>query len=407
MRNVHYGWVMVVICMGVLAARSLPLQTFGVFLKPLTAEFGWDRGALSVAISLNLIVGGGLGIISGRLSDRYGPRPLVTIGGLLTGVAFLLLSQINALWHVYLIWGILMGIGFGFSVIPIMSTIPKWFTKKRGIAVGIAMSGMGVGGIIAPLITQWLISTYDWRYAYIILGLVTIIIIIPIAQFMKHSPQQAGLEPYGGYEASEAIRPYNSAIEILSLSQAIKTIRFWLFGLVLASIFLCLSSITIHIIPHATDLGISTITAASILSVTAGIGIIGRLGIGFISDRVGGLSTLLACVGLVTLAIIWLIFAKEMWMFYIFAVVFGIAQGGFITLLSVVTAELFGLISLGAILGGVVVFATIGDAIGGPIAGAIFDITGSYRLAFLIFAAICAMALILSVILLRIRAKQI
>jgi len=269
------------------------------------------------------------------------------------------------------------------------------------------MSGMGVGGIIAPLITQWLISTYDWRYAYIILGLVTIIIIIPIAQFMKHSPQQAGLEPYGGYEASEAIRPYNSAIEILSLSQAIKTIRFWLFGLVLASIFLCLSSITIHIIPHATDLGISTITAASILSVTAGIGIIGRLGIGFISDRVGGLSTLLACVGLVTLAIIWLIFAKEMWMFYIFAVVFGIAQGGFITLLSVVTAELFGLISLGAILGGVVVFATIGDAIGGPIAGAIFDITGSYRLAFLIFAAICAMALILSVILLRIRAKQI
>jgi len=116
MRNVHYGWVMVVICMGVLAARSLPLQTFGVFLKPLTAEFGWDRGALSAAISLNLIVGGGLGIISGRLSDRYGPRPLVTIGGLLTGVAFLLLSQINALWHVYLIWGILYPSGLQRSV---------------------------------------------------------------------------------------------------------------------------------------------------------------------------------------------------------------------------------------------------------------------------------------------------
>ena len=91
MRNVHYGWVMVVICMGVLTARSFPLQSFGVFLKPLTAEFGWDRGALSVAISLSLIVGGGLGIFSGRLSDRYGPRLLVTIGGLLTGVAFLII----------------------------------------------------------------------------------------------------------------------------------------------------------------------------------------------------------------------------------------------------------------------------------------------------------------------------
>jgi MFS family permease len=171
--------------------------------------------------------------------------------------------------------------------------------------------------------------------------------------------------------------------------------------------FLCLSSITVHIIPHANDIGIPTITAASILSVTAGIGIIGRLGIGFISDRVGGLSTLLACVGLTTLAIIWLIFAKEMWMFYIFAVVFGIAQGGFITLLSIVTAELFGLVSLGAILGGIVLFATIGDAIGAPIAGIIFDITGNYSLAFLIFGVICAMALILSVILLRSRAKQI
>ena len=407
MRNVHYGWVMVIICIGVLAARSFPLQSFGVFMKPLTAEFGWDRGALSAALSLNLIVGGGLGILSGRLSDRYGPRLLVTIGGLLTGVAFLLLSQINALWHVYLIWGILMGTGFGFSVIPIMSTLPKWFTKKRGIAVGIAMSGMGLGGIIAPLITQWLISTYDWRYAYIILGIITIIIIIPIAQFMKHSPQQAGLDPYGGDEASEDIQSRRSTIEILSLSRAIKTIRFWLFGLILASMFLCFSSITIHIIPHASDIGIPTITAASILSVTAGIGIIGRLGTGFISDRVGGLSTLFACVGLATLAIIWLIFAKEMWMFYIFAVVFGIAQGGFITLFSVVTAELFGLVSLGAILGGITLFATIGDAIGAPIAGSIFDITGNYTLAFLIFGAVCATALILSVILLRIRAKQI
>jgi MFS family permease len=107
------------------------------------------------------------------------------------------------------------------------------------------------------------------------------------------------------------------------------------------------------------------------------------------------------------LAIIWLIFAEEMWMFYIFAVVFGIAQGGFITLLSVVTAELFGLVSLGAILGGITLFATIGDAIGAPIAGSIFDITGNYSLAFLIFGAVCAIALILSVILLRIRAKQI
>jgi MFS family permease len=399
---------MVTILFGVLAARALPLHSFGVFLKPITAEFGWDRGALSAALSLNLIVGGGLGILSGRLSDRYGPRLLITIGGLLTGVAFLLLSQINALWHVYLIWGILMGIGWGFSIIPILATIPKWFTKKRGLAMGITMTGSSLGGIVAPLLTQWLISSHGWRWAYVILGLITMIIIIPITQFMKHNPQQSGLKPYGGDETSEDSRSRSSAIEILTLNRAIRTVQFWLFGLILTSMFLCLASITVHIVPHASDIGIPTITAASILSVIAGIGILGRLGIGIISDRVGGLLALIACVSLATLAITWLMFAEDMWMFYIFAVLFGIAQGGFLTLLSIVTAELFGLVSLGTIIGGITLFATTGDAIGAPVAGSIFDITGNYKLAFLIFGAIGAAALILSVILfLRNRAKQI
>jgi MFS family permease len=373
----------------------------------MTTEFNWDRGSLSAALSLSLLVGGSLGILGGRLSDRYGTRLLVTISGISTGTAFLLLSQITALWQVYLIWGILMGIGFGFCVIPIMATIPRWFIKRLGIAMGIAMMGSGLGGIIAPLLTQWLISSYGWRYAFIILGVIILIIVIPLAQLLKRSPQQVGLKPYGVDEIIEDNQSHGSAIELLSLSQAIRTIRFWLFGLILASVFLCLSSMTVHIVPHASDTGIPAINAASILSITAGIGIIGRLGIGLISDRIGGLLTLSACVGLLTLALIWLIFAKEMWMFYIFAVVFGIAQAGFITLLSIVTTELFGLVSLGAILGGVILFATIGDAIGAPVAGAIFDITGNYRLAFLIFVAIGAMALILSVLLLRIRVKQI
>jgi len=180
LKNVHYAWVMVAISVGILVVHALAFFCFGVFLKPITMEFGWDRGALSATYSVLVLVGGGAGILSGKLSDRYGPRPLVTIGGLLTGIALLLMSQINSLWQVYLIWGALMGIGFSFCSIPLMAIIPRWFSKKQGIAMGIATAGKGIGGIISPLLAQWLISAYSWRYAFTTLGFVALIIIIPI-----------------------------------------------------------------------------------------------------------------------------------------------------------------------------------------------------------------------------------
>jgi MFS family permease len=396
---------MVVISAGVLLAHALTLYAFGVFLKPMTMEFNWDRGALSAAYSMSVLVGGGLGILSGRLTDKYGPRPIVTIGGLLTGIAFLLMSQISALWQVYLIWGIPMGIGFSFCLIPVMSIIPRWFIKRRGIAMGLVMTGMGLGGIITPPLAQWLISASGWRWAYIILGVITLVIIIPIAQFMKHSPQRAGLKPYGEDEIIEDKQPQSSAMEGLSFSQAIRTSRFWLFGLILASFFFCFGTVIVHIVPHASDIGIPTIIAASIVSIAAGVSIIARLGIGFISDRVGGTLALSACVSLVTLALIWLLFAREIWMFYVFAVVFGLSYGGLITLLPVVAAELFGLVSLGIILGGLTFVGTIGEALGAPLSGTIFDTTGSYRLAFIIAIVICAVAVILSLILLKYKVK--
>lgn len=405
LQRVHYAWVIVIISVVVLAAVGFTFYPFGVFLKPITEEFNWDRGALSGALSLCIIVGGSLGILSGRLSDRYGPRPIVTIGGLLCGIAFLLLSQINALWHVYLILGIIMGIGGSFCLVPIMPIVPRWFTKRRGIATGIAMAGFGVGGIIAPLLTQWLISAYDWRWALIILGIITIIIIVPLAQFMRHSPRQVGLKPYGGDEVIEDKQSPSSAIEGLSFSQAIRTRGFWLFGLIQTCALFSLVTVMIHIVPHASDVGIPEVIAASILSFFAAISIIGRLVIGFISDKIGGRLVLSVCLSLITLALIWLLFAKEIWMFYVFAVVFGVANGGFTTLLPVVSAELFGLVSLGVIIGGLGIFATLGEASGPPVSGTIFDITGSYHLAFLICIAISTVAVILSLVLLRSKGK--
>ena len=144
LKNLHYGWVMVIMAACIMAIHALPIYTFGVFLVPLTTKFNWERGALSGAYSVYMLLGGFLALLSGRLSDKYGPRILVTLNGLLTGIGFLLLTQINSLWQVYLIWGLFMGVAGSCCFIPLLSAIPKWFTKKRGLAKGLTVTGYGL-----------------------------------------------------------------------------------------------------------------------------------------------------------------------------------------------------------------------------------------------------------------------
>jgi len=401
LKHLHYGWVMVVMAGCILSVFALSGFTFGIFLPPLTTEFNWERGALSAAFSIFVLINGFLAIFSGRLSDKYGPRPLVTIAGLFIGTGLLLMSQVSSLWQVYVIWGLIMAIGGASCIVPITSTIPRWFAQKRGIAVGITYTGFGLGGLICAPLAQWLISSYGWQQAYVILGLITFVAIIPLAQLMKHSPQRIGLRPYGEDGTIEDKQSSVSIVGGFSFKQAIKTGRFWLLSLTLFGFFFIILVITVHIVPHALDIGLSAMTAAGILAIIHGTSIIGRISIGFICDRIGARRALTTCFVPVTLALIWLLFAQEVWMLYVFAVVFGVGWGGIASLLPLVPAELFGLGSLGIIFGSVLFLGTAGGAIGPLLAGTIFDVTGSYRLALLICVIIGVLAIILSLILLR------
>ena len=382
------------------------MYTFGVFLVPVTTELNWERGAISGAYSMYMLISGPLAILSGRLSDKYkhGARILVTFSGLLTGIGFLLMSQIKSLWQAYLILGFFMGIGSSCGSIPLNATIPRWFAKRRGIAVGIAIAGIGLGATIAPSLAQWLISAYGWRQAFLILGLITLIIVVPLAQFIKHSPQQIGLKPYG---ENGIIEDKQSLVtEMGSFKQAIKTSHFWLLGLIRFCFVLYMQAVIIHLVPYAVDIGIPAIIAAGIMSIHAGVSVIGRLSMGFISDRIGGRLALSVSLITLTLALIWLPLAKEIWVFYIFAVVFGLAYGGVVPpLLTLLPAEFFGLKSLGIILGALNIFLTVGGSFGPPLAGSIFDVTGSYSLAFLIYIILSTLAFMLSLILLRSKGK--
>ncbi len=229
-KPLHYGWIVVAGSMTVLAISSLTGFSFGIFLKPVTSEFGWERGSFSLAVSITLLGSGLLSILTGRLSDKHGPRFLVTAGGLLVGTGFLLMSRITALWQVYLIFGFLIAVGTSTMVVPITSTIPRWFATRRGIAMGLTFSGVSIGTIIGPILTQSLISIQGWREGYMMLGVVSLLLAPLVAQVLRHSPEQVGVRPYGEDQSRRNEPTTETSYASVSLKQAMRTSRFWILG---------------------------------------------------------------------------------------------------------------------------------------------------------------------------------
>jgi len=374
--------------------------SFGVFFKPVLTDFGWTRAATSGAHSLCFLLSGAEGIFLGRLSDRYGPRLTVTICGIIFGLGYLLMAQINALWQLYLFYGVMVAVGVG-SYVPLISAVARWFVKRRGLMSGIVVSGVGAGTMVMPPVANLLISNYGWRNSYVIVGIIALVLIVVAAQFLRRDPSQMGQLPYGADEVkSESTAP---GAQGFSLNEAIRTRQFWIFTVALFFALFCIQTMLLHIVPHATDIGISTVSAAGILSVIGGLSIVGRIGTGSMSDRIGNRLSLVIVLILISVALFWLTAVREMWMFYLFAIIFGFGYGGVAALESPRVAELFGLSSHGVIFGAVVFGATIGGAIGPLVAGRIFDITGSYQLAFLISGTLGIVSLILALLLRRIR----
>jgi len=254
--------------------------------------------------------------------------------------------------------------------------------------------------VIAPVLTQWLISGYSWRVAYAVIGTVNIIVVTALAQALKRSPREMGLAPYGD-TAHQQTGEEPAAAEGLSFGEAVRTGRFWMLGLVMFCFVFTVQVMMAHIAPHAVDVGVSATLAASVVSIYAATSLIGRNLAGFISDRVGSPLALVFHLTAMALALAWLLFSREVWAFYFFAVVYGVAYGGVVPLQTLLTGELFGLRFLGTIMASLMLLASVGGALGAPLAGTIFDVTGSYQTAFITCLTLVALAIILGVLLLR------
>ena len=339
---------------------------------------------------------GALAILTGWATDKYGPRITVAVGGFFLGLGLLLTSQINAIWQLYLFYGLMVGFGLSVAFAPLVATASRWFVAKRGLAVGIVVAGTGMGVVVMSPLADYLVSTYSWRPSYIVICLLSWIVILPAAFFLRRSPQDAGLLPLGERKAAQGVVKSDVTLdrEEFSLLQAMRTSAFWL--LLAITIFWAASvqMTMIHIYPHATDIGISGTVAARFLLLIGIFSIIGRLVMGSISDKLGGSVTLGVCLIPLAISMFWLMWSTEIWMFYLFAVFFGFSYAGCVPQLPVIAGELFKLRSIGVIVGVQMLGVAIGGAIGPVLAGYVFDVAGDYHVAFLIGAVSVIIAMV-------------
>jgi len=333
-----------------------------------------------------------LGIVMGWLNDKLGPRVVMTLCGFLLGIGYLLMSQVNAIWQIYLFYGVLVGIGMSGVFVPLASTIARWFVKRRSMMTGIVMVGMGIGGFIGPPVASQLISACEWRISYVIVGGLVLVVVILVAQLLRRDPSQKGQVPYG--ENKEGERGSKVSTEGFSLGEAVYTRQFWqVFAMQFCQAF-CGFAILVHIVPHATDLGISAATAANILATISGFSIVGMVLLGSAADRIGNRRVYIVCFILMSASLFGLMPAKEVWMLYLFAGVLGLGFGSIAAVTSPLVAQLFGLASHGLIYGVLGFGFSIGGAVGSLLTGYIFDLTGSYQIAFFICGIFSVIALI-------------
>jgi MFS family permease len=385
-RGFNYGWVVLaasfLIGMVVFGTRF----SFGVFFKALQDDFGWTRAETSGVFSIYMVLCAGVPVFMGWLSDKYGPRLAICLAGFFTGASLLLTSRADALWQLYLTYSLLLALGTGGVYAIIMSTISRWFTEKRGFYMGIAGAGGGIGTLIMTPVAAQLITTYGWRRSSLIIAIVAWVIVIASGLLMRKQPVRARAMSLPDMTKNQSINIPPPAVRFpeISLRNVLRTKDFWLMFSTWFLYSLCSYLVTTHIVPHGRDLGLSALTAASLLSILGGVSVVGRVLMGRASDSVGRKWMLVAGAIVQAAALLLLAYATSEWLLFLFAVTYGFVRGGIDVCVGALIAERFGLRRIGLIMGILSMGYDFGAAIGPVLGGFVFDVTSSYQVAFLV-----------------------
>ena len=378
--NFPYEWVVVGASALLFLGSYGAMLSFGVFLKPIIDDFGWTRAVTSGAMSIVMGISGLVGIMMGRLTDKYGARMPIAIGALIGGLAYWLMSYASSLWQLYLYFGIGVGICVGSCYAPVSTIVSKWFVEKRALALGITLLGITIGQMLLSPLSAYVITTHGWRPAYLMLAVIVWITAIPAVILLGKNPPQPTRTDRSSVEGRIG-KPVQS--REWSATEAAKTAPFWM--LMITGFVLSAGSyfVTTHIVAYATDIEISATLAALILTVMGVGGIAGTLLAWSITVKLGNRGSFLLLLGIQTIALFLLIWATSLWVLFALILFFGFGFGAVVPVRTAMVPQLFGARSMGTIMG-FASFAWAVGGIGGPVlAGHIFDLSQSYDIAFL------------------------
>lgn len=395
--RVYYGWYIVAAAVvAQFVAVSMQGYSAGVFLKPMTADLGWSREQYANAQTFSTFVMGGLGLFIGGQIDRRGARPLMLIGGVVGGACLIASARINSLTEFYLIRGVGVTVGaLGVGNMVVNVTVSKWFIRRRGIAVAIAAMGVSLSGVILTPLAQMLINHYGWRQTWVMMGIATWLIVLPLAFVMRRTPEDYGLRPDGDPVDGPPSGPRRTNLGAVSETnwtrpEAVRTPSIWFLIIAFGIANIGLGSLILHLLPFLTDNGFSPNMSAFMFSLQSWAALVAKPVWGVLMTRIHAryLSSVAFLMSALAIAVMLVSAERQMvWTTAAVLMFYGLGIGGSIPLQETIWASYYGRGHLGKIRAVAMPFTIIFSAIGPKLAGRLYDRNGDYTTAFLLFAS--------------------
>ncbi|MFH1639645.1 MAG: MFS transporter [Chloroflexota bacterium] len=404
--RIFYGWWIVLACfMIALYTAGAIGYSFTAFFEPIAREFGWSYTDISIASSLRGVEAGLFAPFVGLLIDRFGPRPVLFVGSIITGIGLFLFSRITSLPMFYVSFAV-MAIGLSAcSPISMLAAVSNWFRRRVSLTMGIMIAGWGFSGFMVPVVVR-MVDTLGWRRSVDILAVGIFVLVLPLSLLVRRRPEQYGLLPDGDTirsTASSGSGGHNASdmeeVENISGRQALKSRAFWHIAVALSMQHLLASAVMTHVMPYLSSVGIAR-TVSSLVATSIPISsIFGRFGFGWLGDKVK--KKYITAFGFVLMGVGVLLFSyassRAIWLLVPFSLVYGIGFGGTNTMRAVLPREYFGARNFATIFGFISGVGTVGSMVGAPLAGWVYDSLGSYRpiwFAFIGLAVFCLFTIV-------------
>lgn len=389
----YYGWMIVAVVFVTMAIGVNARTAFSLLFPPIISEFGWDRGVTAGAFSFGFVVSGIMSPLIGRLMDRFGPRAVMELGVVLMGGGMLLAPLTTQPWHLYLTIGVLVGAGsvcLGYSGQSLF--VPNWFVRRRGLALGIAFAGVGVGSVTLLPWVQHMIEQTGWKTSCTAMGILIIVVLAPINLLLRKRPEDIGLLPDGDpAPTATSVKPVSNIVDPVwantdwTLRLAMRTARFWWIAVGYFCGLYIWYAVQVHQTKFLLDIGFSSSVGVWALGVVSLLGIPGQIWLGHLSDRIGREWVwAIACFGFAICfaALVALKYVPSLWLVWLMVLTQGALGYGLTSVMGPVVLEIFQGKHYGSIFGTIMLAALAGGAAGPWATGVLHDFSGSYAIAF-------------------------